>query len=132
MAACFLCIPFLLIYVVPAASSLLLQGSNLQPQHSLSSHSTLAPGYPPGSSTSNIDTSVPGPGGTYMSQPHSQSYLFGVLTITSSLVPRLYPQYLFQSLEYKAIAKQEGFWRDKLYPLAYGNLVSCLDLGFSR
>ena len=110
----FLCIPFLLI--VPTASSLPLQGSNLQSQHILSSHSTLASRYPPGSSTSNIDTSVPGPGGTYISQPHypeNHSCLFGILTITSSLVPRLYPWYLFQCLGYE-LWQNKGLWRDKL------------------
>ena len=60
-----LCIPFIL--VVPSTSSLPLQGPNLQPQHSLDSHSARAPGYPPGINTS---TPVTVPGGTDMSQMH--------------------------------------------------------------
>ena len=62
-------IPFLL--VVPTTSSLPLQGSNWNPQHSLGIHSAGAPGYPPGYPPGiNTSTPVTVPGDTHISQMH--------------------------------------------------------------
>ena len=71
MTIILLCHPFL--FLVPTASRLPLQGSNLQPQHSLGSHSSQAS---PDITTTSIDTTtVPQPSGTYMSRPHYSSFL---------------------------------------------------------